>query len=120
MESRPDFAALRQLQDSANNLLHSPTTKRELVQHEQEKYVDEVCEASLQMLDICDTTKDVLVHVKDHLQELQSTFRTISVGETSIENKLGAYYIHRKKLKREMGNCLRSLKEMKSDRSPRV
>lgn len=112
MESRPNFAALRELQDSANNLLHSPTTKRALVQ---EKYVDEVCEASLQMLDICGTTKDVLVHVKDHLHELHSTFRTIGVGETTIENKLGAYYIHRKKLKREMVNCLRSLKEMKSD-----
>ncbi|KAL1822924.1 hypothetical protein ACET3Z_009702 [Daucus carota] len=114
MDSRPNFAALRELQDSANNLLHSPTTKRALLQHE-EKYVDEVCEASLQMLDICGTTKDVLMHVKDHLQELHSTFRTISVGETTVENRLGAYYVHRKKLKREMVNCLRSLKEMKSD-----
>ncbi|KAK1388608.1 4-coumarate--CoA ligase-like 5-like [Heracleum sosnowskyi] len=115
MEFRPNFAALKKLQDSANDLLHSPTIRRSLVQ---EKYVDEVCEASLQMLDICDTTKALLLHVKDHLQELQSTFRTISVGETSIENKLGAYYIHRKNLKREMMNFLRSLKEMKLDLYP--
>lgn len=113
--THPNFAALRELHNSANDLLHSQIIKRALVHNQQEKYVDEVCEASLQMLDVCGTTKDVLLLLKDHLQELQSTFRRISVGETTIENKFAAFYIHRKKLKKEMLNCMRSLKEMKNN-----
>lgn len=115
MSSRPNFDALRELHNFANDLLHSPITKRALVHHQQEKYVHEVSEASLGMLDVCGTTKDVLLLVKDHLHELQSTFRRISLGETAVENKFAAYCTHRKKLKKEMLSCLRLLKGMKTN-----
>lgn len=109
--SHLDFEALKELHNLANNLLHSPMIKEALVQHQQENHVHKISEESLCMLDACGTTKDVLLSVKDHLHQLQSTFHRISIGETTAtENKLAGYYIHRKKLKKELLSCLRSLK----------
>lgn len=114
--SHLDFEALKELHNTANNLLHSPVMKQAIVSHRQEKHVYEVSEASLCMLDACGTTKDVLLLVKDHLQELQSTFRRISIGETAAtESKLSGFSIHRKKLRKELLNCSRTLKGMKNN-----
>lgn len=113
MSSNPDFAALRDLHNSANNLLHSQKTKKILLRHQQEKLIHEVSEASLRMLDACGNTKDVLLLVKDHIQQLQSTFRKASVGEKPVENKFGAYYLDRKNLKKQMLKRLGSFKRMK-------
>ncbi|XP_057503897.1 uncharacterized protein LOC130787526 [Actinidia eriantha] len=108
-----NFASLRDLHNSVNNLLHSTSIRRSLVQ---KQWVDEVSEASLRMLDACGATKDVLLLVKDHLQYLQSTFRRVSTGEKNIESKFEAYYLERKKLKKEILKRLSSLKGMKKSK----
>lgn len=47
-----NFDALRDLHDSANDLLlHSPLIKREIADYRQEKWVLQVSETSLKMLD---------------------------------------------------------------------
>ncbi|KAL7175020.1 hypothetical protein ACSBR2_028761 [Camellia fascicularis] len=114
--SPPNFDSHRDLHNSANNLLHSPIIQHALVHHKQEKFVHDVSEASLRMLDVCGTTKDVLSLVKDHLQDLQSMFRRIPIGETEIENKFADYNPHRKKLKKEMLKRMRLLKGMKNNK----
>ncbi|KAK4374294.1 hypothetical protein RND71_004971 [Anisodus tanguticus] len=112
----PNFDALRDLHDSANDMLHSPVIKREIVHHGQEKWAHEVSETSLRLLDVCGTTKDVLLLVKDHVHDLKSTFRRISVGENATtENKFAPFHCHRKKLKKEMLKRLHSLKGMKNN-----
>ncbi|XP_049398915.1 uncharacterized protein LOC125862835 [Solanum stenotomum] len=112
----PNFDALRDLHESANDMLHSPVIKREIAHQGQEKWTHEVSETSLRMLDVCGTTKDVLLLVKDHVHDLKCTFRRISVGENSItENKFAPFHCHRKKLKKEMLKRLHSLKGMKNN-----
>ncbi|CAK9187905.1 unnamed protein product [Ilex paraguariensis] len=112
--ARPNFDALRDSHNSANDLLHSPLTKQSLVHNQQEKWVHQVSEASLRMLEVCSNTKDVLLFVKDHLQDLQSTFRRISIGKTAVEGKFAAYHHHRKRLKKEMLKHLHSINGMKN------
>lgn len=111
-----NFEALRDLHNSANNLLHSPKIQEALADYRQEKWVNEVSEASLTMLDICSISKDVLSLVKHHLQDLQFTLRrvTINDGETDFGNKIAAYNCYRKMLKKETLKCLNCLKGMKS------
>lgn len=107
----PNFDALRDLHDSANDLLHSSVIKREIAQ---EKWVHDVSETSLRMLEVCATTKDVLLLVKDHVHDLKSTFRRISIGDN---NKLTVpFHCQRKKLKKEILKRLHSLKGMKSSK----
>ncbi|KAF3656802.1 hypothetical protein BC332_31168 [Capsicum chinense] len=112
----PNFDALRDLHDSANNMLHSPLIKREIAHQGQEKWAYEVSETSLRMLEVCGTTKDVMLLVKDHVHDLKCTFRRISVGENATtENKFAPFHCHRKKLKKEMLKRLHSLKGMKNN-----
>ncbi|KAI3516998.1 hypothetical protein L1887_16203 [Cichorium endivia] len=107
------FKSLRDLHDSVNNLLRSPDIKRVLSYHkEDQKWVQKVSESSLKMLDSCGTTKDILTLVKGHIQELQSTFRRASLGET--EKNLSAYGTQRKELRKQMLKRLNSLKMMKN------
>ncbi|KAF3446873.1 hypothetical protein FNV43_RR12053 [Rhamnella rubrinervis] len=110
---RLNFEALRDLHNTANDLLHmyAPMVQHALVDHRQEKWVSEVSEASLRMLDVCGISKDVLLLVKQHLQDLQLTLRR--VGESDMGDKISAYNYYRKKLKKETVKCLNSLKTMK-------
>jgi hypothetical protein len=110
----PNFDALRDLHNSANDLLHSPTIQRALLHQRQEKWVHEVSEASLRMLDVCGISKDVLLLVKEQLQDLQFTLRRVCIGEPDIGGKIAAYNHYRKKLKKETLKCLNSLKGMKN------
>ncbi|KAI9200168.1 hypothetical protein LWI28_003641 [Acer negundo] len=112
--ARLNFNALRDLHNSANDLLHSPVIQQALVHQRQEKWVNEVSEASLRMLDVCGITKDVLLLVKQHLQDLQSTLRRVIIGESDISTKIATYNRYRKKLKKETLKCLHSLKGIKS------
>ncbi|XP_010242843.1 PREDICTED: uncharacterized protein LOC104587087 [Nelumbo nucifera] len=109
---RHNFEALRSLHDSANDLLQSPVTQQALVHHRDEKWIHEVTEGSLRMLDVCSITRDVLLLVKEHLQDLHSTLRRRSAREPDLDDKIGAYNFCRKKMKKEMIKCLQALKKM--------
>nr|TKS03183.1 hypothetical protein D5086_0000151800 [Populus alba] len=80
----PNFNALRDLHNSANDLLHSPEIQQ-----------------------------DVLLLVKEHLLDLQFTLRRKRVSKPDISTKIAAYIFYRKKLKKETMKCLKSLKGMK-------
>ncbi|KAK7349020.1 hypothetical protein VNO80_23849 [Phaseolus coccineus] len=116
-----DFVALKDLHNSANNLLHSPLVRQALVHEREEKWVDDVSESSLRMLEVCGISKDLLMVVKEHLQELQFTLRRASIGDQGTEEKITAHNSYRKKLKKETLKCLKWLKKgMKSETSVTV
>jgi hypothetical protein len=108
----PDFNALRDLHNSANDLLHSPEIQQVLVSQKQEKWFHEVSEASLRMLDVCGVSKDVLLLVREHLLDLQFTLRRKRVCKQDISTEIAAYNLYRKKLKKGTLKCLKSLKGM--------
>ncbi|KAL5061199.1 hypothetical protein RYX36_032803, partial [Vicia faba] len=109
-----DFDALKDMQNSANDLLHSSIVQQELVDQREEKWVNEVSESSLRILEVCGMSKDVLLFVKEHLQELQFTLRRASIGEPGVEEKITSHNCYRKKLKKETLKCLKWLKGVKS------
>jgi hypothetical protein len=109
-----DFDALKNMQNSANDLLHSPIVQEALVNQREEKWVNDVSESSLRILDVCGMSKDVLLFVKEHLQELQFTLRRASIGEPGIEEKITSHNCYRKKLKKETLKCLKWLRGVKS------
>ncbi|KAK7407795.1 hypothetical protein VNO78_09881 [Psophocarpus tetragonolobus] len=109
-----DFVALKDLHNSANNLLHSPMVQQAIVHQREEKWFDDLSESSLRMLEVCGISKDVLLLVKEHLQELQFTLRRASIGDPGMEEKIASHNCYRKKLKKETYKCLKWLKGMKS------
>ncbi|XWS25986.1 hypothetical protein CRYUN_Cryun27aG0114800 [Craigia yunnanensis] len=109
-----NFNALRDLHNSANDLPHSTIIKRALVHQGQEKWVHQVSEASLRMLDFCGISRDVLLLVKEHVQDLQFTLRRVSTDEADIGTQIAVYNRYAKKLKKETLKCLHSLKGMRN------
>lgn len=108
-----NFDGLRELHDCVNYLLdHCPNTRESLSQQGQEKWTDQVSEASLRMLDICNVSKDVMTLVKHSLQDLQLTLR--GNESSDVNEKVAAYNRYKNKLKRETLKCLNCLKNMKA------
>ncbi|KAL3734354.1 hypothetical protein ACJRO7_023669 [Eucalyptus globulus] len=108
-----NFEALRDLQDFANDLLHSPTTQQALLHHCHERWIDDLSEGSLTMLDACGMSKEVLLLVKEHIQDVRSSLRRAPNGELGNESPVAGYHPRRKNLKKVTVKCLRSLKGSK-------
>ncbi|KAG8378050.1 hypothetical protein BUALT_Bualt08G0097800 [Buddleja alternifolia] len=110
-----NFDSLSELHDSVNELLHSPNTKLEIIHHGQEKYAHEVSEASLKAADSCAAAKDLLLLAKDHLQNLQSSFRRIAAtNEATTDHNFAPHRLPRKQLKKAILKRLDSIKGMKN------
>lgn len=106
-----DLEGLRELQDCANYLLdHCPEARESLCQQGKEKWIEQVSEASLRMLDVCNVSKDVMTLVRHILKDLKLTLRC---NESNIDEKITAYNRFRNKLKKETVKCLNSLKSNK-------
>jgi len=105
-----DLEGLRELQDCANYLLdHCPEARESLCQQGKENWIEQVSEASLIMLDVCNVSKDVMALVRHGLQDLQLTLRC---NGSNFSEKVAAYNRYRNKLKKETLKCLNSLKSI--------
>ncbi|KAG7597721.1 hypothetical protein ISN44_As06g020510 [Arabidopsis suecica] len=109
-----DLEGLRELQDSANYLLdHCPEARESLCQQGKEKWIEQVSEASLIMLDVCNVSKDVMALVRHSLHDLQLTLRC---NGSNLSEKIAAYNQYRNKLKKETLKSLHSLKRIEGGR----
>lgn len=109
-----DLEGLRELQDCANYLLdHCPEARESLCQQGKENWIEQVSEASLIMLDVCNVSKDVMALVRHGLQDLQLTLRC---NGSNLSEKIAAYNRYRNKLKKETLKCLNSLKSIDGGR----
>ncbi|CAM8998723.1 unnamed protein product [Rhodiola kirilowii] len=104
-----DFDALASSQNNANELLQLESVQEALVSHRHEKWVYEISEASLTMVDLCGATKEVLLLMKSHLQFL----RTKNRRQGLREHKTAEHSFT--KLKKEICRCLKSLRSMKNN-----
>ncbi|KAJ9704552.1 hypothetical protein PVL29_002896 [Vitis rotundifolia] len=114
------LSGLKDLHDCVDDLLLLPLTQQTLAQHRHEKWVNELLDGSLKLLDVCGTAKDALLQTREHANELQSSLRRRRGGENGISTEVGEYLTSRKKVKKAMHKALRNLKGMdnKSSFSP--
>ncbi|XP_021857749.2 uncharacterized protein [Spinacia oleracea] len=121
----PNFTDLSDLHKCANDLLHSPHIQQALhhhhhhqqqqqQQHEAMSSVREISDASLKMLDLCGTTREFHLLIKQHLQDLQHTLRRAKIEEFDFDAHILVHNVYRKKLKKKVSKCLRNTKGFKS------
>ncbi|PON78502.1 hypothetical protein TorRG33x02_238230 [Trema orientale] len=110
------LSGLEELQLYVEKLLQLPLTQRAFVQGCQEKWVDELVDGSLRLLDICSTAKDAVLHTKECAREMQLIMRR----KVNLENEIKKYSASRKVVKKAIQKALGSLKgvESKSSFSP--
>ncbi|XP_010676015.2 uncharacterized protein LOC104891926 [Beta vulgaris subsp. vulgaris] len=78
----------------------------------QTQCIEQVLDGSLRLLDICSTSRDVLVQSKERLQDIQSVLRRRCSGELNITNEVAEYLKTRKTSKKIMKKCLKDIKEV--------
>ncbi|OVA15636.1 Protein of unknown function DUF241 [Macleaya cordata] len=116
-----NLSGLNVLYDCVDDLFQSPITHRALAQEKCDKCVNDVLDGSLALLDTCSTTRDVLLQMKECIQDLQSSLRRKSRrrdGEFGLlENEVENYMNSRRKVTKAIQKCLRDLKRMENRRA---
>ncbi|KAI9166176.1 hypothetical protein LWI28_027526 [Acer negundo] len=108
---------LAELYNSINeDVITSPSIQRALHKQRHVKLVEEALDRSVELLDACGNARELILNIKDQLQELQSALRRRVVGVggdySSMECKIHAYTSFRKKSKKDVAKCLRELKRI--------
>ncbi|KAL5856224.1 hypothetical protein ACOSQ4_006026 [Xanthoceras sorbifolium] len=101
---------LTDLYDLVNNILLLPQTQQTVAQESHEKQVDEVLDRSLRLMDVCGTTKDSLLKIKEATQELQSILRRRRGNESRLAVEIGEYLSSKKKANKVVRKSLKDLK----------
>lgn len=101
---------LHELHNCAENLVQLPLTQEALIKERQEKWVDELLEGSLRLLDTCTATKDALLHTKECTRELQSIIRRRRGGEGELIVEVKKFLTSRKVVRKAVFKALEKLK----------
>ncbi|XP_044508829.1 uncharacterized protein LOC123227772 [Mangifera indica] len=109
-----DINGLQDLHDCVNKLLHLASIQQALAQVEQKKWVDELLNGSLRLLDICGIAKDSLVQTKEAVQGLQSIFRRRRCDDIELISKVKKYLTSRKTVKKTIQKTLKNINQRTS------
>ncbi|KAJ6927523.1 hypothetical protein NC651_011537 [Populus alba x Populus x berolinensis] len=101
------LSRLQDLHDCVNKVLLLPLTQQAIAQENNEKWVDELLDGSLQVLDLCNTAKDSLLQTKECMHELQSILRRRGCGEIGLTNEVKKYLASRKVVRRAIHKALK-------------
>ncbi|KAK7310627.1 hypothetical protein RJT34_08239 [Clitoria ternatea] len=107
---RQKLTSLLDLHDCIEKLVQLPLTQEALVQQCQEKWVDDLLEGSLRLLDACTATKDALLHTKECTRELQSVIRRRRGGEVELTVEVKKFLTSRKVVRKAIFKALENLK----------
>ena len=101
------LSRLQDLHDCVSKVLLLPLTQQAIAQENNEKWVDELLDGSLQVLDLCNTAKDSLLQTKECMHELQSILRRRGYGEIGLTNEVKKYLASRKVVRRAIHKALK-------------
>ncbi|KAJ0966900.1 hypothetical protein J5N97_023817 [Dioscorea zingiberensis] len=108
------LSSLAAFYDCIEELLHLPSNQQALSHSEEKKWVEEELDASLRLVDLCGIIRNTLAVIKEHAQELQMVLRR--KRSMSIERN---YIQSAKKARKDIKNCLKTLKKMDGKDSDR-
>ncbi|KAL5168714.1 hypothetical protein HKD37_11G030814 [Glycine soja] len=108
-----DLVVLAELYNCMEELFHSPQTKQTLLRYQDGKLVEEALRGSVTLLDACESARDLLLVLKEHMQTLHSAVRRRK-GDSNIESIISAYESFKKKAKKTIAKQLGQLKRMKN------
>ncbi|KAJ4838414.1 hypothetical protein Tsubulata_025359, partial [Turnera subulata] len=98
-----NLSALQDLHDCVNKVLLLPLTQQAFVQERHQRWIDELLDGSLRLLDVCNTAKDALLHTKECIHELQSVIRRRQgSAETAMKKYLSSRKVARKAIKKSL------------------
>ncbi|PSS21801.1 Receptor-type tyrosine-protein like [Actinidia chinensis var. chinensis] len=103
------LSVVEDMYDCVDDLILLPNTQQAFAQKQNEKWVEEVVDGYLHLLDLCAAAKDTSSQTKQDVQDLLSSLRRRRDG-----SELGGYLTSRKKAKKVIQKSLKNLKSIKS------
>ncbi|MCD7448741.1 hypothetical protein HAX54_045680 [Datura stramonium] len=107
------LVVLAELYNCVQDLLNSPKTQQSLLKHQMGRLAEEVLEASVGLIDSCGTTRELVLMMKEQVQDLQSALRR-KAGDSSTQSSLNAYINFRKKVKKDVAKSSKTLAQMEN------
>jgi len=104
-----NIRCLQDLIESVEKLTHLPLTQDVLLHEREEKWVDEVLDGSLRLLDVCSAAKDALLHTKECTREVHSMIRRKRGGEVELAAEAKKFLTSRKVVKKAISKALANL-----------
>ncbi|KAK2373213.1 hypothetical protein QL285_074265 [Trifolium repens] len=98
---------------SLEDLLNMTSIQKAISYNQDEKFVEELLDGSVKILDICGITRDTMLQIKENVQTLHSSLRRRK-GDSSIEKSVAKYNFFTKKMKKNVTKLITSLKQMES------
>ncbi|KAJ9703858.1 hypothetical protein PVL29_005224 [Vitis rotundifolia] len=112
------LSGLEELYNCMDELLSLPSTQQALSLHQHEKWVNELLDGPVSLLDICGTARDVISQFKENVGDLQSALRRRK-GDVCIEISINNYICSRKKKNKDAKKLLSAMKmDNKAGASP--
>ncbi|KAK6939245.1 Protein BPS1, chloroplastic [Dillenia turbinata] len=109
------LTVLSGLCEHMNDMLQLPLTQQTLCHKQHARYLEEVLDGSLQLLDVCGATKEVLSLAKESVQELASSLRRRKSGDCALDSKVEGFKASRKNATKFVQKCLANLKRVKKN-----
>ncbi|XP_045811267.1 uncharacterized protein LOC123905632 [Trifolium pratense] len=104
---------LEDLYISLEDLLNMTSTQKAISHNQGEKFVEELMNGSVKILDFCGITRDTMLQIKENVQTLHSSLRRRK-GDSCIETSVAEYKFFTKKMKKNVTKLITSLKHMES------
>ncbi|KDP31962.1 hypothetical protein JCGZ_12423 [Jatropha curcas] len=104
---------LKNLFECVEDLLQLPAT-----QQNPNKSAENALNGSIELLDMCDTTRDFVSQMKECVQGLELSLRRRKGGDFCLTSDVDAYMVSRKKLNKLICKSLRNLKRKERNCSP--
>ncbi|KAK7367225.1 hypothetical protein VNO80_09234 [Phaseolus coccineus] len=108
-----DLVVLAEVYNCTEELFHSPQSQQALLRYQDGKLVEEALCGSVTLLDTCESARDLLLVLKEHMQNLHSAVRRRR-GDSNIESSISSLDIFKKKAKKTISKQLGQLKRMQS------
>lgn len=105
------LTGLTELYNCVHELIGCPLTQQALLH--QYHHVEKPLDMSVQLLDICESTRELLLLMKEQVLDLQSALRRKGL-DSSINSQVCAYIRFRKKVRKNITKSLKALKTMES------
>ncbi|PHU26869.1 hypothetical protein BC332_05201 [Capsicum chinense] len=107
------LVGLAELYNCVQGLLKSPTIQQVLLKHQMGRLSEEALEVSVGLIDSCGMTRELVLMMKEHVQDLLSALRR-KLGDSSMQSSFNAYISLRKKVKKDIAKSLKALKQVEN------
>lgn len=105
-----DLLRLEQIFKCMDDILQLPQTLQVLSQYHNKKWVDDLLEKSVKLLDIFGFARNTISNLKEHLRDLQSSLRRRK-GDVSIQSSIKRYTYFRKNMNKDAKRLIASSKK---------